>query len=443
MQLKKLRTQMRMDVKKIKTYSNVGQMLSVATSTLLGGSVMADTNQFLEQGEWAFEAAVLLYSESGGRVNALEPVIKARRGLVNEGQLDFKLVIDSLTGASPTGAVPSRQIQTFTRPSGNDSYRVGAGEVPLDDTFHDTRVALSANWQKRLDGLSALSLGANLSSEYDFQSMGFSANYSQDFNQRNTTLLAGIAVEIDSINPVGRVPLPMTSAMVPVGQPQNRGDVLEHRDLIDLLFGWTQVMGRQTLMQFNISFSQSSGYHNDPYKFVSVVDDTMGSNFGEPIDHLYELRPDSRSKTAFFWRTLYSFERDVIDVSYRFLSDDWGIASSTIDLHYKWMQASGAYWEPHLRVYQQSAADFYRTLLPVSASIPTEMSADYRLGGMKSMTLGIKYSMPIQADHRIEYRLEILTQTNDTSSGSKIGTQADQKQILDTEALIFQIYYSF
>ena len=433
---------------KIKS-GNIRKTLSAATSALLGstslvtGSVAADTNQLLEEGEWKFDTAILMYSESDGRVTALEPVLKAQRGLANEEQLSFKLVFDSLTGASPTGAVPSSRAQTFTGPSGNGSYGVAAGEVPLDTSFLDTRVALSTNWEKPLSRLSKLNLGANVSSEYDFESLGFNATYSHDFNNRNTTLTTGIAFESDGIDPVGGVPRPLTSAMIAPGLPQNRLEDSDSRDLVDLLFGWTQIVNRKTVMQFNLSFSQSDGYHNDPYKMISIVDDTVGPNLGEPVNNIFENRPDSRSKTAIFWRTLYSLDQDVVDISYRFLTDDWGIESNTVDFRYKWMQQGGSYWEPHLRLYQQTAADFYRTLLTTSDPIPAEISADYRLGDLQGTTVGIKYSMSTQSGNRMEFRLELLMQTNDPSLGSTIGVQANQEQILDTNAVIFQFNYSF
>jgi len=46
------------------------------------------------------------------------------------------------TGASPNGATPSDQVQTFTSPSGKGSMDAEAGKQLLDDTFKDTRIAV-------------------------------------------------------------------------------------------------------------------------------------------------------------------------------------------------------------------------------------------------------------------------------------------------------------
>ena len=52
-----------------------------------------------------------------------------------------------------------------------------------------------------------LSLGVNLSSEYDFQSLGANAALARDFDDRNTTLSLGLAIEGDRIKPVGGTPV--------------------------------------------------------------------------------------------------------------------------------------------------------------------------------------------------------------------------------------------
>ena len=103
----------------------IAGLLSAATCSLLGGPAQAADN------EWDVDSAVLYYDE-GDRVTAWEPVISATREIDDEEYLTHKLVLDSLTGASASGAVPSTNPQTFTRPSGNGQYTVAPNETPLD-----------------------------------------------------------------------------------------------------------------------------------------------------------------------------------------------------------------------------------------------------------------------------------------------------------------------
>lgn len=113
---------------------------------MLGASTIAQADSMKTYFTgWETEVAILGYSEVD-RVTTIEPVISTSKTFDDNSVVSFRLVVDALTGASPNGAAPSDQIQTFTRPSGSGSYQASAGETPLDDTFHDTRVSLSGSY---------------------------------------------------------------------------------------------------------------------------------------------------------------------------------------------------------------------------------------------------------------------------------------------------------
>lgn len=94
------------------------------------------------------ETAALLYSETD-RITAVEPVIEVKHALAEGRKLALKLTLDTLTGASPNGGVPSLSVQTYTRPSGLGSSIVPAGARPLDDTFRDSRIDFLASLEQR------------------------------------------------------------------------------------------------------------------------------------------------------------------------------------------------------------------------------------------------------------------------------------------------------
>ncbi|MCP4981711.1 MAG: DUF3570 domain-containing protein [Gammaproteobacteria bacterium] len=406
----------------------VAGLLSAATCTLLGSPVQAEEN------DWDVDSAVLFYAESDSRVSAFEPVISATKDLGDDETLSFKLVIDSLTGASANGAVPSTQVQTFTRPSGNGSYTVDPNETPLDDTFKDTRVAFSMNWEKPIDRNNRRNLGFNISKEYDFTSLGVNALWQHDTNQRNTTYSYGISVELDDIDPVGNVPEPLTSMSA-----QNKGAGSDSRNIVDLLFGVTQIIDESSLFQVNLSLSEVDGYMTDPYKFVSVVDNTSG----EPTDILFESRPDSRSRQSLYakYKKMLA-NKDIFTASYRFMTDDWGIDSNTFDFTYRFMFNSGYYLQPHLRLYDQSEADFYNYFL-LTGENPTNASADYRLGEMEATTVGVKFGRELDDQHSWSVRLEQYLQSGDASPSEAFGQLTRQDLYPDLEATIVQFNYSF
>lgn len=421
-----------MQLKKKTKKKAIRGALTTASCTLLGLTNVAQA----ENAPWQFDAGVLYYSETD-RVQALEPVVTGKKDFGDDRWLNLKLVVDLLTGASPNGATPTNAPQTFTRPSGKGSYTIDANETPLDDTFRDTRVAVSGSWEQPLGERMKGSFGASFSTEHDFLSMGASASLAYDMNKRNTTLSAGVSFESDTITPEGGIPTPFAS-MASAGSTQPRDASEDTRTLVDLLFGVTQVINRNMLMQVNYGISTSSGYHTDPYKILSVVDGTTGAT----TDYVYEHRPDSRNKQSLYWQMKYHLTEDIIDVSYRYLWDDWGVTSHTIDATYRWDLGGAKYLEPHVRYYQQSAADFYRLFLIDGAPLPAEASADYRLAEFTGITLGLKYGMQIKG-HDTSLRLEYLAQTGDSSPSEAIGVLQDQDLYPDLKAVMLQFRYAF
>jgi hypothetical protein len=362
-------------------------------------------------------------------------VISARKDLGDDEILSMKLVLDSLTGASANGAVPSTQPQTFTRPSGNGTYTTDPNDTPLDDTFKDTRVSYSLNWDKPVDRNNRRNLGFSVSREYDFTSLGANALWSHDTNQKNTTLTGGISVELDSIDPVGGVPEGLTDV-----DQRGRVGSSEDRNIVDLLFGVTQVIDKNSLFQINYSYSQASGYMTDPYKLLSVVDATTG----EPLNYLYEQRPDERTRQSVFARYKRQLSNnDIVTTSYRFMTDDWGVDSHTLDLTYRIRMDDGFFVQPHIRYYQQSAADFYRYFLVDGQPMPNYASADYRLGEMTGTTFGVKFGQSIDDKHVWSVRLESYTQSGDSSPGEAFGQLSSQDLYPDVDAVIAQFNYSF
>jgi hypothetical protein len=175
----------------------IGAPLAAATCALLGQSAPG-TVSAQELAPWDIDTSMLIYSESDGRVQDTSLNLRARKELREEKFLGLSLAIDSLTGASPSGAVPANVVQTFTSPSGDSQYAIGAGEQALDSSFLDTRTAITADWEMPLTRLALLSVGASLSDEYDYTHSGINARVARDFNNRNTTLSVGVALANDA-----------------------------------------------------------------------------------------------------------------------------------------------------------------------------------------------------------------------------------------------------
>ena len=420
-------------MKKMLDGKKIGAGLAAATCSLLGQPAIAqDTTD-----AWQFDSAVLYYSEQD-RVTAVEPVVRAKKQFQDESELEMKLTLDTLTGASHNGAITSDKPQTFTSPSGNSSYQV-TNEVPLDDAFKDTRVAANMQYTRPFTRNLRWTGGLNFSNEYDFTSLGLNAGLLWDLNNKNTTLTFGVAHEADTIDPVGGSPVGLTFQ-----SDEDKTDGSEDKSINDFLIGMTQVINRRWIMQLNYNLSISDGYHTDPYKIVTVVDangdpleaESFGANdIGAGDAQVFELRPDSRTKNALYWENRYHFNRDVLAVGYRFMSDDWGITSHTLDVKYRFQFDNGWYLQPPVRWYDQSEADFYKESITASEltslqNSQGEVSADYRLGNLTDTTYGFKVGKEGANNQQLSLRVESFTQSGDSDAS-------------ELDALITQVGYTF
>ena len=435
----------------LKKKKPIGGTLAAATCSLLGALPSAPVVA-QEAGDWDIDTSLLYYGESDGRVTDVSLDVGVRRALDEDRALNFSLTVDSLTGATPNGAVPANTLQTFTGASGNKSYTIQPGEQPLDPTFLDTRVALSAGWQQPIGESSRWNIGFSSSHEYDYLHLGVNTRYERDFNLNNTTAYVGLAYAKDDIEPVGGAPLGLTPMMAEREDEDDddgdfRGGGDQSKDVIDALIGVTQLLGRRDLIEVSYSYGQSDGYLTDPYKILSVVDPVTGVPVAGPIGgtpylYLWEHRPDSRTKQSGFVEWRHAFDRDSLALSARYMTDDWGVDSQTVETRYRWNINDRSYLEPHLRWYTQSAADFYRTVLFDGDQLPEYASADQRLADFDAYTVGAKYGR--RTDYgEFSLRVEYYRQEGDPSPGSAVGDLAGFELLPPLTAYIVQFGYKF
>lgn len=423
-----------------------GKLALAACSLLQAASQSAQA----AEDQWEIDANLLIYSESDSRVSLIEPVVNLEKEIGEDDSINIRIVTDSITGSTPNGALPSNTVQTFTNPSGNSGYTIDPNNIALNSTFRDQRTAVSVDYTQGLDRLSRVTWGLNFNKEYDYSAFGGSATYQQEFNNRNSTLTVGLGASSDTWFPVGDVNTefaPMINFASATPQPKS-GD--ETKSTTDFIVGWTQVINRSTLMQFNLGLSNSSGYLTDPYKIISVVDangdlDSTGFVAGA-LPYLYEKRPDTRSRKTFFWKGVHHLTEDVVNLSYRYFTDDWGIKSHTLDFHYRYELSGGSYIQPHVRYYTQTAADFYQHSVQnsdvINGTLPEYASNDYRLGEFVTTTIGLKYALPVGKDSEYSIRLELMNQTYQTV-GTILPAQQNLDLVPDLTATIIQFGYSF
>jgi len=425
----------------LKKTMSIRAALATASSSLLG--LTASVTQVQAEG-WEVDTAILIYSEID-RVTAVEPVVNIHKEIADNEYVDVRLVLDSLTGSSANGAVPStNSSQTFTSPSGNSGYTVEAGETPLDPSFLDTRGAINIAWDKPLSSQVKAVFSFNLSLEFDYRSLGLSAAFTRDVNARNTSLSAAFSVGNDQVNAVGGIPVGGSEMQAPNSPQREIARDDDSKSLYDVMLGVTQIFSRRSLGQLNYSYAVSDGYLTDPYKIVSVIDTDVNNNnnVGEPESNRYESRPDHRVSQSLYTKLVHQFNDDVVHVSYRYFWDDWGITSHTIDFHYRYEINSRYYLQPHIRYYKQSAADFYRYFITDAESVPLHLSADYRLGDMTTTTIGLHVGKISSKTSEFSLRLEMITQSGESHPDQAFGLLTQQDLFPDVRAYVIQLNYN-
>jgi hypothetical protein len=212
------------------------------------------------------------------------------------------------------------------------------------------------------------------------------------------------------------------------------------------------VLDRTTILRLNYSFSDSSGYLNDPYKILSVVDPLTGDTIvrvpasglqGPTGVYRFESRPDARAKHSLYAEVKHAFGAPVLTTAYRFMSDDWGIDSHTAEVKLRWPIGAASYIEPQLRYYAQTEADFYRVSLANGEPLPQYASADFRLGNFDAVTAGLKFGRSTSSGSEWSARLEYYQQSGDAPRDQIIGNQARRELYPDLKAVIAQFSYRF
>jgi hypothetical protein len=302
------------------------------------------------------------YHEGDGRI-----VVKTQNALIEQDfgtdmQLKVQGVIDAIAGATPNGQ---------PAPDGSD-------QVVLT-RLHERRKAWNADFSRQFPA-TKIALGFANSRESDYVSTGWSVNTLTDFNQKNTSLLAGVAGTSDDV----KVYYQASWAK---------------KHTTDAIVGITQLLDPRTAVTFNLTWGRSSGYLSDQYKLVQKRIQVAPGVF---LPFTFgENRPDHRNR----WIALGGVNRafptlhGAAEASYRFYHDGFGTDAHTFE--FKWLQHLGPnlILQPELRLYGQSAADFYYYRLDTTPIIPQSgapnprgpfYSSDYRLSALRSSLYGLK-----------------------------------------------------
>lgn len=314
-----------------------------------------------------YDYSYQLYSEDDDRIDVEAHYLRAQIELNDATSFRFQWLHDSISGASPTGALP------------------GGSQPYLADVEDVRRGVLGAI--SRQFGDHRVELEISRSTEDDYVSRGLALSDTWELNQKNTTLSYGF----NYLDDVVSVP------------------ILGERDkhAYDLFTGVSQIIDKDTVISANLTLGYGEGYLNDPYKVVQRTDivqvpDGLGGTVDLPVVNIYrENRPDTRFRQVLQLEARRFFEPadGALDATLRFGHDDFGILSETVQIEWRQNVTSRFQAVPFARFYHQSAADFFvQSLDGMAIGTPSNdpdgsspnYSADYRLSSFNAISGGLR-----------------------------------------------------
>lgn len=378
----------------------------------------------------------LLYSEQS-RTQVIEPVVRFSHLMADGQSISAQLGIDVITGASPTGELPSGTVQTRTSASGR-TVTSAAGALPTAP-FNDRRIALDGEWKKPFARFYTSTLGGHFSREKDYQSLGVNGALSIETMQKLLTLSIGGGVSHDTVFPIGGTPAGLST-----------GAIISHaansKNVTNVLLGASRILTRRWMVSVNGTRTMERGYLTEPYKLVTVMNRVTGI----PIEALTDKRPSTRDRSSLLVSSVYHFTDDVFYTSYRYYWDTWHVRSNTIDLKYRHeLDAdagpnAGTYLEPLFRYYKQTAASFYTPGLIDGNPLPDYATSDYRLGALQTFTIGATFGYrPADSSNVWTARAEFMRQSGGSSPPNVVGIQRNYDLTPPVNIFAVVLGYSF
>jgi hypothetical protein len=350
--------------------------MTTKTASRLLGAALALSAPAAALAEAAPEAATIAFkylhyqdSQPGAdRIRVTAPAVEVMAPFAGNWSFSASHVIDTISGASPRF-----HTEAFAR---------------LNDKRHGTDVGLA-----RYSDNMTLNLGLTYSAEHDYVSRGASAGVALESEDKNTTWNAGVNYLHDTIDPSNHIVKD------------------ERKRTFELAAGVTQVLTQHDIMQAMLGYSNGRGYFSDPYK-------------------VFDERPRERDHETVLlrWNHYLAQTGGTSHLSYRLYRDTFGIKSHTAAAEYVQPLAGGWTLTPAVRLYTQTAADFYvehdahsdpfPTNPPDGAAYSTE---EQRLSAYGGLTFGLKLTKQV-GKWTVDVKLEDYRQRADWAwfgSGSR------------------------
>jgi len=248
---------------------------------------------------------------------------------------------EDMSGASPW----------FVGESASGDPKVIMSGASIEDTRTEVTVATRYYFDRGNVGV-----GYTNSDEDDYESDAFSLDGAFNTADGMRTYSAAISYSDDEIDP--------TQGTVPTN---TEGD---DKEITSGYLGLSQIISKNALVRFGISYTYREGFLTDPYKFR-------------------DSRPDEREEWVFStgYRRFFDQYDAALQVDYRYFDDDWDVVAHTLDV--AWVQNIGSDVQltPFIRYYTQEEAEFFSVVADTAREFHAD---DYRLSSFGAFSYGAK-----------------------------------------------------
>jgi hypothetical protein len=229
-----------------------------------------------------------------------------------------------------------------------------------------------------------------VSSEPDYLSYSVGGEFTQDFNEKNTTLLLGYGYGHDTVG-YHFTPFSVFSRIVQTSS---------------ISAGLTQVMNRSTVASLALDLGIENGDQSKPYRYIPMFSASEASQvpIGATIDWVTlhrlperpaEQLPLNRERWSATGRIAHRFDGSTLRLEERLYADSWLMVATSTDA--RWIFDFGRRLEvwPHVRFHAQNGVNFWQlayvsgtTTSPTSFTLPEFRTGNRELGPLLTETGG-------------------------------------------------------
>ena len=328
----------------------------------------------------------LQYNENDNRVAVSAPTLSLSYDIGTDFNIQANFVNDTVSGGTPVW-------QSDTSSGASGQVNNSSDYVYKNQNFTENRNAGSIILTRRFKNRDELHLGTDFSSESDYQSNSFSAEYMHyTDSSHNRSINAGISGTFNEIiaRPIG--------ATIVVNDDGGSGASQEQTsNSVNLQLGINQILNANSSIKLDAFAIFDAGYLTNPH---GAVVRNYGTNSQKLVT---ENRPSKRTAYGIALKHITMLGSKIsLASNYRYYSDDWNINSHTIEenLYYQWnknliLGGGGRY-------YTQTASSFYNGEKNYFTN-ETYASSDERLSQFNALTYKANIDYKIKKD--ISYNL--------------------------------------